>query len=338
MNNSKSILPFFAFLLVLTGCQKKLSPYDYTIEELNYGEDADKILFLPWAINDEATIVGRGFHTTDYVSLVYQQNLFVELPGLENQIFSGYDINEAGAFVGNYMDPGHAFLYDNGTLINLEDHVNTTELSYSVALGLNNHDDFVGYLANGMLDSTAFVFENQSFTYINICSSAQSRTEAFDINDNGTIVGLCADQSVEHVNTFVRYQGEFSLLEVEGHESMVSADLNEHDVIAGTYKTLENKFHGFTYNLQTEEFLDIGYVGSMAYMDINNQGTIIVVGETENFIYKPHTGLKKMADIVDLSGWNSIREIVGLNEKGQIVGYGTNAAGKNRGFILQPIK
>jgi len=59
MKINPKILHLIAFTLILSGCQKvpSLSPYDYAISELNYGDEPENIVFYPRAINDEETIV-----------------------------------------------------------------------------------------------------------------------------------------------------------------------------------------------------------------------------------------------------------------------------------------
>ncbi len=335
--NINSTLPIWiALALILTGCESNDSPYDYTITELNYGNEPENIVFVPKAINSDGTIVGISVHETHLVSLVYQQNSMVEPPELSPQIFVGFDINEQGTFVGFSWMTSHAFLYGNDGSTNLADFLDTTEFTSSFAFGLNNHNNFVGTLGQAGYASTAFVFENQTLSYIDMCNSDLSRAEARDINDNGTIVGFCTDTAFEHFNTFIRYQDEFMLLEIEGRENLLASEINDHDVIVGSYTTAENELHGFTYNLQTEAFDDIGFIGTRPVMNINNQGVVIITGDVDKLIYNPDKGLKKLEELVDLSEWQSIREINGINDKGQIVGYGTNALGENRGFILNP--
>jgi len=264
----------------------------------------------------------------------------VEMTGMSNDVVLAYDINNTGAFVGNTWATGHAFLHSDEGIININDFVDTSQFSSSVAWGINNHNEFVGGLYTSTSPSTAvpFVFENQSVSTIDVCSSEMTSGVALEINDNGSIVGFCISNNFQQDFTFVRYQGETRVLAFEGLNNVVGMDINDHDVMVGSYTTSDNEVHGFTFNLQNEEFKDLGAFGGYVMMDINNQGVVIITGEKDNSIYHPQSGLKKLEDIVDLSAWSSIQDINGLNEKGQIVGNGFTADGQKRGFILNPLK
>ncbi len=338
MNIHSTLTTWIALTIILTGCDSNRSPYDYTITELNYGSEPENITFVPRAINSAGRIVGISVHATDLVSLVYEQNSMIELPESSPQLFSGFDVNEQGTIAGYSWMTRHAFLYGEDGSTNLDDFLDTTEFPTSVAFGLNNHSDFVGAFWQAGHPSTAFVFEHQSLFSLDMCDSDLSRAEARDINDNGNIVGFCTDNAFENFKTFIRYQGEFKLLEIEGRGNLLGTEINDHDVIVGSYTSAENEIHGFTYNLQTEAFDDIGFIGTRPVMNINSQGVVIITGDVDKLVYSPGNGLKKLEELVDLSEWQSIREINGINDKGQIVGYGTNALGQNRGFILNPTR
>lgn len=107
------------------------------------------------------------------------------------------DINDAGVVVGHSaMKPGEkggAFLYDGKNLISL----GTLGGNSSYARAINNSNVVVGRSGrNGFDSGTAFIYSNGVMTDI----GAGWDSEAFDINDAGTVVGTVGNDGFVYAN------------------------------------------------------------------------------------------------------------------------------------------
>lgn len=103
-------------------------------------------------------------------------------------------INDSGQIVGSYRDSVgtlHGFIYSGGTYTTID---NPLGLTRTETFGINNSGQIVGYFMSGIAGQPSqqgFVYSGGAFTTLNDPrgSSPESAQSAWDINDNGQIVG-----------------------------------------------------------------------------------------------------------------------------------------------------
>ena len=77
-------------------------------------------------------------------------------------------------------------------------------------------------------------------------------------------------------------------------------------------------------------------IGSWRPVDINNSGTIVGFSNaTGPLVWDSVNGLSPIQPLLDntANGW-TLETAVGINDAGQIVGWGTNPDGFDEGFVL----
>ena len=253
---------------------------------------------------------GGGYHAfrfTDGVGLV-------DLGTLPGYLFSyGGPINERGQVAGSaYGAPADANLL---RAFRFSDGVGMQDLGTlgrgSSAFGINNADKVVGSSETPATPSGDFWNPGHAFVYTsrqgmqdlnNLIDPSQGweLRRASAINDRGQIVGYGARNAA--IRAF-RYS-------------------HEHVQDLGTFPG-----GGFSYALALNNRGDV--VGA-AYLDASG------VGNFRAMLYTNHRGIQNLNDLIDPSlGW-ILREATGINERGQIVGWG-ELDGQERAFRLTPV-
>ena len=156
-----------------------------------------------WKLNAGGAIAGTADLTNGTSrSFVHANGLFTFLPLLPGAtLTSSYDINDAGHVVGNSsFSVGTAFFYDGSTVQGLANHPGDL-IQVSTALGLNNHDQIVGYGNSSPNITNAMIWDNPGALPVNLTSRIDPSspgyvsaanpgwiiTEAVAINDFGQI-------------------------------------------------------------------------------------------------------------------------------------------------------
>jgi probable HAF family extracellular repeat protein len=102
-------------------------------------------------------------------------------------------INNNGQIVRAYYDNvgsgAHGYLYSNGTYTTLNDPNGTYG---TVATGINDHGQIVGYFINSKDVEHGFLYSNGTYTMLNDPLGTHG-TEVLGINDYGKIVGIYWD-------------------------------------------------------------------------------------------------------------------------------------------------
>jgi probable HAF family extracellular repeat protein len=210
-------------------------------------------------------------------------------------------INAAGQVVGESRtadDHLRAFLYSDGVMTDIGISLDTND---SLARGINDLGQVVGSFAPpGVFDefSHAFVYDSQTGVMTDLGTFGRDKSDAFGINNQGTVVGGYCDRFCSPANT---------------------------------------QTHAFSYSLPDGVFADLGTLGgtwSWAY-GINNEGDIVGVAADAAHFDSPHPFLYRDGAMMDLQTLEGAGYGYGLNDVGQAVGFSTTRTGTHA-FLWDP--
>lgn len=205
----------------------------------------------PRDINDLGQIVGSSQTPDPYAhAFLYENGAMADLGTLSGVPSDGSwanAINNHGQIVGQafnaYPFPQgegggteHAFLYENGGMVDLE----TLGSGYVSALGINNVGQIVGGFDTCGCDDCLcnihpFLVENGVMNDLGILGGRESY--AYDINDLGQIVG------VSNNHAFLYMEGVMADLGTLGGASSVAHGINTIGQIVGQAQTAEGSVH-----------------------------------------------------------------------------------------------
>ncbi len=252
----------------------------------------------------------------------------------------GRGINNLGWVVGGSggAQAGHAFLYDGTQMYDLGSLGGTV----SSAASLNDSGQIVGSsrLYPDRFDSHAFLDENGQMEDLGTLGGRDSGASA--INASGQVAGTSEISSgEEHAFLWDAQDGMIDLGTLGGDQS-IAYGINDAGWVVGRSQIADNPRATHAFLDDDTGMHDLGDLGGgygVAFA-INNAG--VVVGESSPpgggvhaFVYQDGV----MTDLNDLIpkdlGWDLI-SARGINDAGQIVGYGTAPDHVYYGFVLTP--
>ncbi len=286
-----------------------------------------------------------------------QQYAVTDLGTLGGIYSVAYHLNNRGDAVGYSQITGSAvydaFLYSNGIMTDL----GTLGGSGSQALGINNTGQVVGFSYitgnnpfNGAGIGHAFIYSGGVMTDLGTLGGTLT-SSAYAINDAGQVVGSAETTGNTAVHAFL-YSGG------------VMTDLGALDLGSGSYNdsvataiNTGGQAAGYSFNgFLTHAFLysggimtDLGTLGgqtdrprhSRRYVQrgLRHQrswgggGGAYTAGNSAFHAFLYSGGVMKD---INPAGWSDT-DARGINDSGQIVGFGINPQGQEHGFILTPI-
>jgi probable HAF family extracellular repeat protein len=262
--------------------------------------------------------------------------------GLGGSYWYGAAINESGQIVGQSFTfrnlQRHAVLNSNGVVTDL----GTLSGPWSWANGINNLGQIVGE-SDTFDRSRAFLYENGVMHDLGTLGGLYNST-AWCINDSGQIVGE-ADAGAPSYSTnhaFLYSGGVMNDLGTLGGATSCAYGINNNGDVVGHADAIGNSpFHAFLYSGGVMK--DLGTLGGTASSAwrINSKGQIVGWADTaENAAY--HVFLYAdgvMSDLNSLvssnSGW-TLEYPRGINDRGEIICDGENAARQMHGLLLRP--
>jgi len=256
----------------------------------------------------------------------------------DGRLGSAWAVNEQGQVVGfseiAAFGDWHAFLWDGGGLIDL----GTLGGDESEAYGINALARVVGNSnPAGSLSYHAFLWQGGEMTDLGTLGGTHSI--AFAINDAGQVVGRSFTGTAEHA--FLWDAGSMTDLGTLGGDQSDARDINASGQVVGRAQTAS--FVGHAFLCEDGAMIDLAPPGdprSSTALAINASGHVVgdVNEELTQFAFLWRDG--KMRDLNDLipadSGWTLLRAN-GINDSGQIVGYGwRDGFAGFRAFLLRP--
>jgi probable HAF family extracellular repeat protein len=231
-------------------------------------------------------------------------------------------INNSGQIAGNCNTD--AVLWENKT---------TTNLNLTYAYDINDRGKVVG-----MLDRRPVVLDKQG-RITDLGSLGGFIGNVQGINNRGQIVAVASDTNLEEQNTFLWNNGDLTDLGKLFYVSpLPPARINNSRQIVGTLSAQQGQIALLWQNGQVIDLGSLGGGNSYAH-DINQAGKVVGSSSTSSGVTHPFVWSNgRMRDLNNLSFPKSRWELqvaLGINNKGQIVGYGTHN-GKIRAFLLTP--
>lgn len=285
-----------------------------------------------YAINDAGEVVGSsltGPGASSEQAFLYSDGRMSELdvPG------DPYSINNHGDIVG--ISPGlgqTGFLYSGGTVRNL--------IPLTTALKINDQGQIVGSIVSGSSGS-GVIYKNGTITPI---GSNGGNTEALAINNLGHVVGdtyITPTAGTSGNIQPVFFDGTLHQLPLPSGAQGSALAINDRDQVFGYYFTGDgssrDEIHAFIY--ADGVLNDLGNYFPVLFAAINNLGQVAfenagVGGGAYLFSDGTVTNLNTL--IAPTSGWE-LEGAYGINNLGQIVGWGHTPSGDVHAYLLTPV-
>ncbi len=296
------------------------------------------------AINDSGEVAGWYYSAghNRHTSLWDINHSMTDLGTFSGNNSQAIAINKSGHVVGwEYSGQStdfrnHALLWKEGVITNLGS-------SEGRAYGINNTGQVVGYSKTSSGDRHAFLWENSGMTNLGTLSGDR-QSQAFGINDAGQIVGRSGVTS-SRGRAFLWQDGKMIDLGIPAPYSSAIA-INTAGQIVGEFGNNTSHPHAFIWN-STNGLIDLGTLGGTMSMAkaINDSNQVVGISYPENpnfgpnaFIWDSNNGMIDLNDLLPPdSGWIKLGYASGINNHGQIVGYGFTDKGDIRAFLLTPI-
>jgi probable HAF family extracellular repeat protein len=298
--------------------------------------------------NSELYVAGSSGVVRENHPCIFQANGQIQDLGLLDPVngVSGQatSVNCQGQVVGSTDSPGidrpaNAFLYNaGGPLIDLG-----TPGQESLAYGINASGQIAGYGFQSYAAPPYGLLWTVSGTTVSTVNLGTGFL-GLAINDHGLIGGF--DPQTQHAAIYNTSSGSMTDIGPAGATESQVNGMSGSRFVTGTWGTATTG-DGFLYDLNTGVLTDLKdpvspSLGCTAY-GVNDYG--VVVGgyliDANNdgvaFIYSQAKGMQNLNDLIDPSSGFYVQCAMAINNSGEIVGEGFNAAGQNDAFLLTPV-
>jgi probable HAF family extracellular repeat protein len=343
---------FLTILAALSAAEAAAQGLQYTITDL--GTLPGWQSSYATGINNSGQVVGYceavGFVGGAYAAFVYSGGQMQPVGAASPA--SGYytrawAINGGGQIVGDagWTGPwgpgGVAFLSADGCLQSLD----TLPGSLSMATAINSSGQIAGLVCPNPIFAhsppRAFLYSSGAALDLGTLPGG-SWAAAYGINDAGQVVGTAGDAAGDSRAFLCSGGTMLDLGALSGGSNSAANAINASGQIVGMADNSSGWGHAFLYSNGTMQDLGVlpGTEKSTA-LAINQSGQ--VVGEADSgpysvshaFVYTGGTVLDLNGLIDPSSGW-VLQCADGINDRGQIVGYGVNPGGQTDAFLLTP--
>ncbi len=352
----KTLLRSLASLLLLTTLAPRpvWAVANYTVTDLGVLSGGN--ISAAYAINNSGNVVGYSTttmsgnaHAILYVSgndtlidLGYLMDGGTEVDAV------AYAINDSGNIVGsseNFLHVHRAVSYSGGEATDLGSLVPASDAYGSTAFGVTlsgNNTIIVGRSDND-IDAFHHAFRDINGTMTSLTSvlSNSNSTLAYAINATGTVVGEFRSGS-RTLAFSLTGNTMTSLGALASNTSSEATAINASGVAVGDGTTLTSQTHALRFS--GGAVTDLGALGDGTFSlgkAINASGQIVGISHTTNSTYHAFIydggAMHDLNDLLPLDPDWVLESAQGINDAGQIVGYGTNPDGAEHAYLLTPI-
>jgi probable HAF family extracellular repeat protein len=333
------------FLSVALGCATLLvgasrseagAIYTYTDLGTLPGDDAS----MATGINSSGVVVGESFDSKSYTeqAFLYHDGTMTGL-GIQGPATA---INDSGVIMGYDDSRGEGFVYEHGVEMPLP-RDSAFQLSVSPTIDINNSGQML--LSSPIAGSEIINPDGTVKAIVNPLGGLPAL--ASSINNSGQAVGLIYTSSPAQPHAFLYSDGAVTDLGAKfdsarsGSRGTMGASIN--DAAQVLINPLNNNVMNAPaiYDIKTGTITNIPLLrGTTSALGdaLNNHGQVAgTASGTSNHIFLYSAGvLQDLTPLIpDSAHWSSFT-ITGMNDAGQIVGYGTDSSGKDHGFLLSP--
>jgi probable HAF family extracellular repeat protein len=307
------------------------------------------------AINNAGLITGRLGLSSDTHAFTYANGHMTDLGNFGFIGAVGVNLNDLGQVIidplvptngGAAIGEGVNFLFDTRTGVQTQ----FATLGGSTGLGreINNSGQVAGESSFAGTPAVRHaVLYSSGGAPTDLGTLGGPNSTAFGLNDRGEAVGFSRINSGSSSHAFLYSNGHMTDLgTVAGSESSAS-DINNKGQIAGltTFAATSSNQHAFLYD--NGQMVDIGTLATTSndrmFVRAINDNTQIVgfVGggnPSGNRAWLWQDGqMSNLNDLVDPGSGLTLNAANDINDRGQIVGYGTTVGGQIHAFLLDPI-
>ena len=291
-----------------------------------------------FGINNNGDVVGQASFAgaTSATAALWSNGVVSNLGTLGGNTSSASDINDYGVVVGkSYTVDGvvmQAFKWDRSNGMQA---LSTLSENGSGAAAINNAGQIVGSARNGMDQNRPVLWDSAGIHEQSVLSSLYGGY-ASDINNSGQIVGMSRGAGADHAmlwsNGVGRDLGTFG--GSGGSSAKAINDKGQVDILTRVGTNMYNAI--WNNGVLQDRLPDLGS-GSTDGSAINNSGQVVgnaSIGGSLHAILWQDGAIIDLNSLVKGTGWTLLCA-TDINDKGQIVGYGTNGAGYSA-FLLTP--
>ena len=252
---------------------------------------------------------------------------------------SAYGINDNGQVVGCAAtstdgESCHAFLYSNRRMTDLGALPGCLD---SCANGINATGQIVGYASTSTGSDHAFLYSNGTMTDLSTLAGG-SDSRAYGINDSGQVVGYATSSSGSSY-AFLYSNGKMTDLGAPpGGVASIAAGINAGGQVVG-WSLTSTALGEDAFLYSNGKATDLGTLGTEDSVAdcINNSGQVVgAIGLGDAFLYSNGT-MTDLNSLIPASSGFYLEAATGINDSGQICGWGLNSARRMDAFLLTPV-
>ncbi len=294
-------------------------------------------------ITQQGDVWGENFNTDYPYFLWFNNTNYGVAKPTEVPTMALYGMNENKQFAGffSYSQPARNMVFLGSPL----DPQSLNQTNFSPR-GLNIHGEVVGITSIkveiypggplALVNRPAIVVGHSLTTLPSLAGAgAWVNADGLAINNNGIIVGSSGTSS-NRTHAFL-WDGTMHDLHSSAGSNSVAVAINKDGTVVGymyDFPSTKEPFIWTPSNAMTALSLPGGY-GTAQPLGLNNRGDIVGVAGSGSAVLWTNGVMTDLQNVISSSPVWDLDGAYGINDTGQIVGYGKNG-GLTKGFLLQP--